>query len=219
MERQVKCPECGESISILALCCPRCGFPAVFYFGSPLRAKVGEGELIYECVASNPDTPIPVLAVLSKDSDWGVRAAVARNPCTPVGLLWVLSEDDDEEVRASVARNGNVPIPILEKLVGDWSPEVRNAIAGNLGTPSYILLALEEAIESRAADDDVSDGGDCGHWDDGWASFDPRELPEGYYEGSEGGFYIDFRGRKHSVRDYDGYLTYYDESNGAWMEI
>ena len=58
-------------------------------------------------VANNPNTPIDILEVLSKDEDNDVRYWVADNLNTPIDILRVLSKDEDSSVRYWVIRNPN----------------------------------------------------------------------------------------------------------------
>ena len=51
-------------------------------------------------VASNPNTPVPLLKVLAKDKEEGVRSGVAGNPNTPVAVLEGLAKDEEWRVRS-----------------------------------------------------------------------------------------------------------------------
>jgi len=102
-----------------------------------------------EEVANNPNTPIPVLAMLADDnSEHGafVRNCVARNLNTPVDILRKLSDDPSGTVRASVAGNPNTPVDILVKLSTDVDPIdayiVRFQVAENKNTPVETLREM-----------------------------------------------------------------------------
>lgn len=50
-------------------------------------------------LAANRRAAADVLTKLSKDSDWGVRAAVAKNPATPAAVKVALKSDSNSFVR------------------------------------------------------------------------------------------------------------------------
>jgi hypothetical protein len=60
---------------------------------------LNEPTEIREEVASDPNTDIETLAILSEDPDYGIRAMVAANSSTPRELLIKLSRDDAFPVR------------------------------------------------------------------------------------------------------------------------
>lgn len=214
----VECPECGKSISRIAEACPKCGFPAALFFGFQHEAGSSNEEESYRTIASNPETPLSLLNILSRSEDWEERRAVALNPAAPFAILASLSHDADEDVRAAVAANGNVPIPILEQLADDNCRKVVEAVADNQGTPEYIASAALDALLCAESRDENSDCDDYDWYDD---PADSRDLPTGYYESRSGDFYVDDWGNRCDVMDtteYGGMRMYYDEDNSAWIE-
>jgi len=212
-----ECPECGKSVSSIAIACSKCGFPTALYFSSPGLLPDVAKEHPYQAVALNPETPSVLLVLLSQSEDWETRAAVAKNPAAPLELLLRLSEDRDEDVRAAVAANGNAPVSILEELADDAVPKVLYAVIDNQGAPEYIVNAANDRIASLADEPDSEEDDD--YWDDDPGYYDPNDLPEGYYESSRGAFYVDDCGHECDVMDCDGFRAYYDEENSAWIEI
>lgn len=212
-----ECPECGKSVSSIAIVCSKCGFPTALYFGSPGLHSESAKEHPHRAVALNPETPSALLLVLSQSEDWETRAAVAKNPAAPFELLLQLSEDHDEDVRAAVAANGNVSVSILEELADDAVPKVLCAVIDNQGAPEYIVSAASDRIASLAdepEDDEYDD-----YWDDDPGDYDPNDLSEGYYRSRRGDFYVDSYGYKCDVMKYDDFRAYYDENNSAWIEF
>ena len=215
----VDCPECGKSISQIAVSCPNCGFPASLFFGFKGSMDDSSEADSYLCVALNPETPQNLLRVLSQSDEWTIRRGVAQNPSAPASILAALSRDGDEDVRASVAGNGNAPISVLEHLAGDADAKLLEAVIGNPGAPEYVRAAAEESYATSTADDgeECYECEDDDWWYDDPADHDPRELSEGYYHSRSGDFYVNAFGEKCDVQEYDGYRIYFDEDNG-WLE-
>jgi hypothetical protein len=95
-------------------------------------------------VARNPNTPVEVLNILSKDSYDGVRRYVAQNPNTPVEMLNILSKDSYDDVRINVAGNPNTPVETLNILSKDSDSYVRGNVALNPNTPVEALNILSK---------------------------------------------------------------------------
>ncbi|MFM9991827.1 MAG: hypothetical protein ACKVOY_10390 [Burkholderiaceae bacterium] len=93
-------------------------------------------------VATNHNTSLHLLEVLSIDTTEWVRAAAAANKSTPLHALEELSRDSDYSVRANVARNPTTPASILEKLGKDSNGDVKIAVVNNPNTPDFVLIKL-----------------------------------------------------------------------------
>ena len=87
-------------------------------------------DTLYDMADTTKDKKI--LSILSKDSS--VRYKVANNPNTPIDILEVLSKDEDNDVRYWVADNLNTPIDILRVLSKDENSGVRYWVLNN---PKY----------------------------------------------------------------------------------
>ena len=98
-------------------------------------------------VAGHPNTPIPVLEQLAKDKEKNVRLSLASHPNTPIPVLKQLAKDKDADVRGRVAELPNAPVPVLEQLAKDKDASVRNNVASNPNTPIPVLEQL--AKESK----------------------------------------------------------------------
>lgn len=83
-------------------------------------------NLVRALVATNPNTPVPVLNKLFSDEKI-VRDGLSGNPNTPLKLLNVLAGDADKMVRLRVAENPSVTIDILKSLLEDSEPNVAKA--------------------------------------------------------------------------------------------
>lgn len=96
--------------------------------------------------ASDPETDVKTLELLSKDENSRVRARVAHNPNTPKKILEVLSQDKKRIVRAAVARNKNTSIKLLKILSDDKSFLVKREVANNPNTPMGDLKKIYHGI-------------------------------------------------------------------------
>ena len=76
-------------------------------------------------LASNPNTPIEILTILSIDKDYYARYYVANNPNTSKEVLTILSTDEYSGVRYYVANNPNTPAEVLKKLSTDEDSSVK----------------------------------------------------------------------------------------------
>lgn len=91
-------------------------------------------------VASNPNTPLPILERLSNDVDEKVRANIAGNTTTPAKILEKLSSDDEEKVLVKLASNPNTPPDLLLKLYKENDSDINLSLAGNPNTPDAVLI-------------------------------------------------------------------------------
>lgn len=75
-------------------------------------------------LASNSNTPIESLEVLSRHENPCVRMGLIDNPAASAALLERLASDDDDDVRFSLAENHNTPAHILFMLLDDANPYI-----------------------------------------------------------------------------------------------
>ena len=92
-------------------------------------------NLVRALVATNPNTPAPVLHTLFGDEKI-VRDGLSGNPNTPAKLLKILADDTDKMVRMRIAENPNASQELLEKLMKDSDENVRKAAEANLSKRS-----------------------------------------------------------------------------------
>ncbi len=93
-------------------------------------------------LASNPNTPTPVLDHLTKCADPMVLERIAENPSTSAATLSRLSGHKDPEVRSAVAENTHTSSETVERLSADECADVRFRLAENHNTPHEILEQL-----------------------------------------------------------------------------
>ena len=102
-------------------------------------------------LAANPETPVEILELFSKDKDDRVRCGVAVNPATPIGILKVLAKEESAKgesqiVQARVAENPSIPESlrreIIEVLINDLEPWIRKHVAWNELAPVEVLRSL-----------------------------------------------------------------------------
>ena len=96
--------------------------------------------------ASDPETDVKTLELLSKDENPRIRARVAHNPNTPKKLLESLAKDGQRIVRAAVARNKKVSIKLLKQLSEDKSFLVKREVVRNSKTPIGDLKKIYHSI-------------------------------------------------------------------------
>ncbi len=134
-----------------------------------LKSSAAEGdEFGYgrASLAKNPDTPVEILELLSKDKNYRVRCGVAENPSTPIEILKELanektmSEDDlySQLVLDGVAKNPSIPTALRAEIINvllndDLSPWIRSHVAGNELAPADVLrsLAMDKLAMVRRA--------------------------------------------------------------------
>ncbi len=109
---------------------------------------------IRAAVARHPRAPAKVLAKLVENvPDPAIRRAVASNPHISVKLLRRLAGDDDAAVRLAVAHHPHLTLELLETLALDAEPAVRAAVARHprLSLEIYHFLAEDAEPRVRAA--------------------------------------------------------------------
>ncbi|WP_374438730.1 hypothetical protein [Inhella sp.] len=77
-------------------------------------------------VPINKTVPLEILAMLARDGDPSVRAAVADRRRLNAELFDALSLDEDEFVRSRVAANKKAPFEIVLRLAEDPAAHVRS---------------------------------------------------------------------------------------------
>ena len=113
-------------------------------------------------LAANPETPVEILELFSKDKNHVVRCGVAVNPATPIGILMVLAREESAKgesqiVQARVAENPSIPESlrreIIEDLANDLEPWIRCHVGWNRLAPLDVLrsLAKDKWADVRAA--------------------------------------------------------------------
>src|SRR5579885_3145973 len=75
-------------------------------------------------VASNPNTPAPVLHHLAKTGTPQILERIAENPRAHQATLTGLADHPHPDVRARVAENHNTPLEVLQSLCEDPNPYV-----------------------------------------------------------------------------------------------
>lgn len=108
-------------------------------------------------LAKDPDTPIEIIQLLSKDEDYRVRCSVAANPNTPFEILKGLANEKtvDEDTLYSecvldhLAKNPSIPISLRQEIIevlinDDLSPWIRCDVARNELAPVDVLRSLSK---------------------------------------------------------------------------
>lgn len=95
-------------------------------------------------IATNPNTPPPVLDHLVRRGDPALLERIAENPRTRPTTLANLAFHPSPEVRVAVAENSNTPIESIEMLAADESADVRYRLAESPEVPEEILQVLAE---------------------------------------------------------------------------
>lgn len=98
-------------------------------------------------VASYPDLPGGLLAMLARDEAFEVRRAVARNPGTPGDVLRGLAEE--WACRFALGANPGAPPELLARLTREWDPAIRRAVARNPAAPTVALSGLARDADPR----------------------------------------------------------------------
>lgn len=98
-------------------------------------------------VASYPDLPGGLLAMLARDEAFEVRRAVARNPGTPHDVLRGLAEE--WACRLALGANPATPPELLTGLAREWDPAIRRAVARNPSAPMAALFDLAGDSDAR----------------------------------------------------------------------
>jgi hypothetical protein len=114
-------------------------------------AQAQEGlEQLLGLIASNSQTPVPVLRAISHNHSRRLMCQVASNPHTDLSTLQELLQDEHESVRACVADHPKA-INFMWKLVHDASPLVRYVLASNVNLPEHIFAVLAKDDDYRVA--------------------------------------------------------------------
>jgi hypothetical protein len=103
-----------------------------------------ELERVRWLIASNPNTPPPVLDHLIKRADASLRERIAENPRVSMNTLRKLAGDSDPEVRSAVAENLNTPADVLRLLAKDQNADVRYRLAESPNIAQDLLRELAE---------------------------------------------------------------------------
>jgi hypothetical protein len=93
-------------------------------------------------LASNPNTPSELLALLSDCPQCKVLERVASNPQTSTGVLAKLAKSPSSDVKCAVAENGNSSIETIRELMHDDDIDVRFTLAENHNLPADVLQEL-----------------------------------------------------------------------------
>jgi len=139
--------------------------------------------------ARDPSCPPEVLASLSHDWWWEVRAAVAANPACPEELARLLARDESAWVRRALAECPTTSATVLRILGHDADVGVRDAVAEHAGCPPDLLADLGhdpvwEIRRSVAKRDDAPPstlellGRDPEHWVRFFVACNPAAPPE-----------------------------------------
>jgi hypothetical protein len=123
-----------------------------------LKSSAAEGDEYgfgRASLAKNPDTPVEILELFSKDKDYRVRCGVAENPSTPIEILKELAnektvnEDNlySQLVLDGVAKNPSIPTSLRKEIIevlinDDLSPWIRRDVARNELAPADVLRSL-----------------------------------------------------------------------------
>ncbi len=98
---------------------------------------------IESLLASNPNTPSPVLDHISQCSQCPkVLERVAENPNVSLDTLNKLAQSEHTEVRSAVAENLNADTETMSRLVHDPHIDVRFSLAENPNLPMDVLEEL-----------------------------------------------------------------------------
>jgi len=108
----------------------------------PPKVDLPELNAVHLVMATNPNTPPPVLHELAWSTHIGVLERVAEHPRAHPSTLSLLARHDCPDVRAAVAENRAVPLELLVELAADEHPDVRYRIAENHNTPEHVLKKL-----------------------------------------------------------------------------
>ena len=93
-----------------------------------------------QSVASNPNTTLDVLKMLSEDESDYVKKSVADNPNCPSDILDKLSESNNEHIYKAIAENPNVSSSTLLKIADKTEDDkVKNAIIKNKNASADVL--------------------------------------------------------------------------------
>ena len=115
---------------------------------------MSESEELRIQSATNHNTGVEVLGILSTDQDPEIRCAVAWNQSATVDILSRLADDDDEIVRFCVSGNSNANFEVIYKLAKDESSFVKEKARYSLKKSAQNPNTSPEILESLATDED-----------------------------------------------------------------
>lgn len=104
------------------------------------RLAQDSDDSVRAAVATNPQTPLPILEELLTDPSPLVRRACAQ-PLLPAGHLATLASDTDPKVRAAACEH-LTDAHLLATAASDRKAEVRTAVAANPRTPTSVHAPL-----------------------------------------------------------------------------
>ena len=121
-------------------------------FCEKVRSK--ETEYIRWLLATNPNTPAPILDRLASEDVVSLLERIAEHPRTRQATLARLATHENPRVRAAVAENPNIDKKTMWRLAGDIHPDVKLRLAESYFIPVPVLQALASDdnpyVQSRA---------------------------------------------------------------------
>lgn len=115
-----------------------------------IRAIFRSGALQYDArgMASNKQTPPPVLAELSNTENKQILWSLQRNPSTPEAtiqkILLYFASNISASLRGHAARDERTPVELLKKLAQDVNTNVRVQVGMNKEAPVKLIEQLAE---------------------------------------------------------------------------
>lgn len=108
--------------------------------------KTGDRETDYIrwLLATNPNTPAPILDRLASEDVVSLLERIAEHPHTRQATLARLATHDNPRVRAAAAENPNIDKKTMWRLAHDIHPDVRLRLAESYSLPVAILQVLAE---------------------------------------------------------------------------
>jgi hypothetical protein len=118
------------------------------------KTQSKETEYIRWLLATNPNTPAPILDCLASEDIVSLLERIAEHPRTRQTTLARLATHENPRVRAAIAENPNIDKKTMWRLAGDIHPDVRLRLAESYSIPAPILQALAQDdnpyVQSRA---------------------------------------------------------------------
>jgi hypothetical protein len=108
------------------------------------KTRTKETEYIRWLLATNPNTPAPILDRLASEDVVSLLERIAEHPRTRQATLARLATHENPRVRAAVAENPNIDKKTMWRLAGDIHPDVRLRLAESYSIPLPILQALSQ---------------------------------------------------------------------------
>lgn len=107
-----------------------------------LRASDYAAAQLMWLIVVSPDTPAPVLDILSKSAGEASLVRIAENPNAWASTLTRMAEHPSHLVRTAVADNPNTPECVMLSLAVDDHADVRHAVAENANLTETLLQCL-----------------------------------------------------------------------------